>query len=125
MTVTTVYFDGQFWVALIERIAEDGSIRLGRHVFGSEPSNPELLSFMTERFLSVPDFPSPRRARLVRTRSSAEEERQTGKARSEFHRLREAELQERKRERRVLRLKDREAAYERSRERRKMRKRGK
>jgi Protein of unknown function (DUF2992) len=40
----TVYFDGQFWVGVLE-IREDGSVRAARHVFGAEPSGPELCAF--------------------------------------------------------------------------------
>lgn len=37
----TVYFDGQFWVALVER-GNEGVLELARHVFGPEPSLPEI-----------------------------------------------------------------------------------
>jgi hypothetical protein len=42
-TVTSVFFDRQFWVALVERWEADGSYSAARHVFGEEPSNAELL----------------------------------------------------------------------------------
>jgi len=37
----TVYYDGQFWVALVER-ENDGMLEVARHVFGPEPSLPEI-----------------------------------------------------------------------------------
>lgn len=37
----TVYYDGQFWVALVER-ENDGVLEVARHVFGPEPSLPEI-----------------------------------------------------------------------------------
>ncbi|WP_243726721.1 YjdF family protein [Actinocrispum wychmicini] len=40
----TVYFDGQFWVGVLEVHDEDG-VRAARHVFGPEPTNAELLQF--------------------------------------------------------------------------------
>lgn len=46
-TTTHIYFDGSFWVALVERRAGTETF-LARHVFGSEPSNPELLAFCLE-----------------------------------------------------------------------------
>jgi hypothetical protein len=46
-TITHIYFDGGFWVALVERHAGAETF-LARHVFGSEPSNPELLRFCLE-----------------------------------------------------------------------------
>jgi hypothetical protein len=46
-TITHIYFDGSFWVALVERHAGNETF-LARHVFGREPSNPELLAFCLE-----------------------------------------------------------------------------
>ncbi|MGB8384283.1 MAG: YjdF family protein [Dermatophilaceae bacterium] len=41
----TVYFDGQFWVGVLE--TEDaGQLRAARHVFGPEPSDVELYQFL-------------------------------------------------------------------------------
>ncbi|MBN1630886.1 MAG: YjdF family protein [Thermoleophilia bacterium] len=37
----TVYYDGQFWVALVEQ-ENDGVLEVARHVFGPEPSLPEI-----------------------------------------------------------------------------------
>ena len=45
--VFTVYFDGQFWVGVLELHASDG-VRAARHVFGPEPTNPELLQFASQ-----------------------------------------------------------------------------
>lgn len=41
----TVYFDGQFWVGVIEQQTQRGFSAL-RHVFGSEPRDEELLDFI-------------------------------------------------------------------------------
>jgi len=41
----TVFFDGRFWIALAERQDQSGAASAARHVFGPEPSNPELLHF--------------------------------------------------------------------------------
>ena len=46
-TVSTICFDGQFWVALVEH--HRGADRVvARHVFGPEPSNAELLAWAGE-----------------------------------------------------------------------------
>jgi hypothetical protein len=48
----TVYFEGPFWVGVLE--AEDeGVLVVARHVFGPEPSNAELLRFMLYRFADL------------------------------------------------------------------------
>jgi len=48
-TVTTIYFDGQFWVAVIEHHRGAESVA-ARHVFGPEPNNAELLAWAGERW---------------------------------------------------------------------------
>ncbi len=47
-TITTVYHDGRFWVALIERLDGD-AVEIARHVFGPEPGNAELLDWAETR----------------------------------------------------------------------------
>lgn len=75
-TVTTIYFDGQFWCALIER-CEGGRTYAGRHVFGSEPSNPEILNWMVHGFARVPLLPVEGRAK-IRFKKLAKVESKTG-----------------------------------------------
>jgi Protein of unknown function (DUF2992) len=41
----TVFFDGQFWVAVIE-IQNENSLRSARYVFSQEPSDPEILAWV-------------------------------------------------------------------------------
>lgn len=57
----TVYFDGQFWVAYCE--CRDGeTVSAARHVFGPEPSLPEVADFVAGsgwsrlRFLNIEDL---------------------------------------------------------------------
>lgn len=40
----TVYFDPPYWVGIVE-ILENNTIRVARHVFGVEPTEPQLLEF--------------------------------------------------------------------------------
>ena len=51
----TVYFDGQFWVALYEREDEAG-LAAARHVFGPEPSLPEIAELMRDPVWSGLNF---------------------------------------------------------------------
>lgn len=48
----TVYHDGQFWVGLAERV-EDGTYGVARIVFGAEPSNEEILQFITSKWAKL------------------------------------------------------------------------
>jgi len=52
-TITTIYFDGQFWCAFIQKRI-NGDFYSGRYVFGSEPSKPRLLDWMLHEYASVP-----------------------------------------------------------------------
>jgi len=48
----TVYFDGQFWVGVVE--VQDGDrVKAGRFVFGSEPKDQEVLSFILNELDAV------------------------------------------------------------------------
>lgn len=51
----TVYHDGQFWVGLAERV-EDGRYGVARIVFGAEPSDEEILHFITGKWAMLSFF---------------------------------------------------------------------
>lgn len=51
----TVYHDGQFWVGLAEHV-EDGRYGAARIVFGAEPSNEEILQFVTSKWAELAFF---------------------------------------------------------------------
>ena len=86
----TVYYDGQFWIGLAEFWDEDG-VRAARHIFGTEPSNAELLAFaagpefdqLARRAHAAPAVPTDQRPsqriswkRLARV--AAKQQRQVG-----------------------------------------------
>ena len=45
----TVYHDGQFWVGVVEHV-ENGMLSVARLVFGAEPSNEEVYTWVLERW---------------------------------------------------------------------------
>lgn len=51
----TVYHDGQFWVGLAEH-AEDRTYGVARIVFGAEPSDEEILQFVTSKWAELAFF---------------------------------------------------------------------
>ena len=51
----TVYHDGQFWVGLAEHV-EDGRYGAARIVFGAEPSDEEILRFVTSKWAKLSFF---------------------------------------------------------------------
>ena len=48
----TVYHDGQFWVGVVEHV-ENGMLSVARVVFGAEPSNEEVYTWVLERWTSL------------------------------------------------------------------------
>ena len=48
----TVYYDGQFWVGVVEHV-ENGMLSVARLVFGAEPSNEEVYTWVLERWSSL------------------------------------------------------------------------
>ena len=66
MSVTlTVYFDGSFFAALSERIDSDG-LRAAKHVFGPEPSDPEVYQWVLREFARLRYSPAVEGARRPR-----------------------------------------------------------
>lgn len=61
--ICTVSPNGSLWVALFERTDSDGKA-VARHVFGKEPSDPELYEFIVEHF-RVLKFSLPHDFKLV------------------------------------------------------------
>ncbi|RDI49736.1 YjdF family protein [Nocardia mexicana] len=45
----SVYFDGQFWVGVLE-ITDESGVRAARHIFGPEPTGPELEEFAIRHY---------------------------------------------------------------------------
>ncbi len=53
----TLYFDGQFWIGLIECVDDTCTgaprLRMTRYVFGAEPSDIQVLEFVQSQLLEV------------------------------------------------------------------------
>lgn len=50
----TVYFEGQFWVGVVEEIG-NGKVKACRYVFGSEPKDVEVWEFVNNKMLRFLD----------------------------------------------------------------------
>jgi hypothetical protein len=82
VAVFTVYFEDPFWVGVLET-EDEGGLVVARHVFGAEPSNTELLSFMLYDFARMnrsrggqDGCPSPREAGRNAKRAQREAKRE-------------------------------------------------
>lgn len=65
----TVYFDGQYWIGVIESEKERQPL-IVRYLFGSEPSNQEILSFVQKDLMRLLErtMPLNRLERPIRMR---------------------------------------------------------
>ena len=45
----TIFFDKRFWVGSFERTDKEGYV-VARHIFGAEPSDPELYEFVLNNY---------------------------------------------------------------------------
>lgn len=48
----TICFEGPFWIGLIET-EDEGDLRIARHVFGSEPTDPEVFAFIHAKWRAL------------------------------------------------------------------------
>ncbi len=48
----TIYFDGQFWVGVVEEAGETG-LRACRHVFGAAPADEDVLEFVNRQMMPL------------------------------------------------------------------------
>jgi len=46
----TVFYDGQFWVGVVEEIV-DGKLKAGKYLFGSEPKDQEVFALVNTTLL--------------------------------------------------------------------------
>jgi len=46
----TVFYDGQFWVGVVEEIV-NGKLKAGKYLFGSEPKDQEVFAFVNTKLL--------------------------------------------------------------------------
>jgi hypothetical protein len=121
----TVYFDGQFWVALVERIRSDGTCLVGRHVFGPEPSNPELILFYQTELHDVALRRGNLETRFKAGRSDSEDGRRLKKSLAIFAATAHGQGKEARAEIRAQERAREAEEYGKKQERKKERKRGK
>lgn len=59
----TVCLDGPFWVGIFERADSDG-LAIAKHIFGKEPTDPELYEFVLTNFAEL-KFTDPHEIKLI------------------------------------------------------------
>jgi hypothetical protein len=104
MPTMTVYFEPPFWVAVLEQRDDDGMVRAVRHVFGAEPTNPELYEFLLRHgteLLRRADRATPVAAPDATTALRADLSERKAAAKVRRRETREAEAEERRAKRRA------------------------
>jgi hypothetical protein len=48
-SIFTIFFEDPFWIGILEENYDEKNY-MGRHIFGAEPSNPELIQFYLYEF---------------------------------------------------------------------------
>ncbi|MEC0127633.1 YjdF family protein [Paenibacillus pabuli] len=118
----TVYFDGQFWLGVLE---DERCTRVCRYVFGKEPKDEEVLEFIRDRALPLLENVNPvadnttneqqRRInpkRMIRLAAKQMKGRGAGTKAEEVMRL-ELELRKKERKTRTKEVREREAELQR------------
>ena len=122
VTITaTILLEGSFWVGIFERTDKKG-YAIARHIFGGEPSNPEVYDFVLKNYLQL-KFGAPQEfkleikrmnpKRLQRVvRREMEKVRETTKPSTHAQDYMREELEKHKKEKNILSTTQKEARKE-------------
>ncbi|WP_232698838.1 YjdF family protein [Brevibacillus daliensis] len=120
----TVYYDGQFWVGVVEEVHE-GKLRAGRYVFGSEPNDSEILEFIQRQIVDLTNrlsqeinrkTPNERRVNPKRLARRVADELKNKGISSHAEETLKLEYEKRKKEKQTFSRQQREEMKERKRE---------
>ncbi len=99
--VSNIIFNGQFWIALIEKYQEDGSLLVGRYTFGPEPANNHLLDFYLNKYHLLKFHQCEPGYKVKKEYSGKETENNTGKSLESYKKEQKKYLMEKKRIRKI------------------------
>lgn len=133
--VTTVFFDGRFWIALVEKTDAQGRLFVGKYTFGPEPTNSDLLDFVLNKYpflkfhRSETDGPAESRCRTgsgveKKSRKASANSGSPGKSLDLYKSLQKENLKQRKQEDRRQRRLDAGEQFILRQEKKKKKKRG-
>ncbi|USB32933.1 YjdF family protein [Paenibacillus sp. YPG26] len=120
----TVYYEGRYWVGVVQE-EEEGRLRAGRFIFGTEPADAEVLEFISKHLTSLMESMTAevegklmptRRVNPKRLQRLAAEESRAHGAGSYADQAIKLQMEQRKRLRRVVSKAQREEFKERKRE---------
>ncbi|MBI9105203.1 MAG: DUF2992 family protein [Spirochaetales bacterium] len=121
-TISTIYFNGQFWKALIEKSNSYGPRQLAEYTFGSEPATGELLDFYLNKYHLLIFVQSEREVRIRKHRKDNTD--RISKSHDEYKEKQKLMLDIRKSERNLLMKIEADEKYQLMRLKKKRKKRG-
>ena len=117
----TIFFERKFWIATFERLDQEG-FAVARHIFGGEPTDPEVYAFVLEHYAEL-NFGPPQKFELEIRRLNPK--RMQRQVKREMERVKETakpstfaqdymreELERKKKERKCTTRADKEARKE-------------
>ena len=122
--VTTIFFNGQFWVALIERIGDDGALEVGKYSFGPEPGFPELIHFYQNIYPFISLYRTEEHVRIKDRRKPEEQARCTSKSLLIYREQHKVAMGARKRDRKQRQIMEEKEKFRLKQEKRKKKRRG-
>lgn len=121
-TITTIYYDGQFWSALIEKY-NHGVYYTGRYVFGSEPTNPQLIKWMLYEFSDIPVYKTQVPVKIRINKVQNRSEKSFSKSLESFKNAQSDYLVKQKKQRKIEKREENQNQWELKKENRKKKKR--
>ena len=122
--ISTVMFDGQFWILLVEKYDDDGSLRIGKHTFGPEPTYNDIRQFFMDSYHLMRFHSCETNHRVRRKHTMKESDRNTKKSFTAYADAQKEYLMEKKSADRIEERKTKDELYELKRRKRKEKKRG-
>ena len=122
--ISTIMFDGQFWIAFTEKRTTNGTLLVGKYTFGPEPSNNDLLYYYLYRCHSVRLHRTETGARTKARRTLRETSRTTSKSLAKYQEIRKEYLVAKHKETKQRAREETQRQYEKKSEKRKRKKRG-
>ena len=101
-SIGTVLFNGQFWIFLLEATNESNELFIGKHTFGSEPTNNDLLHFYLNTLPYLQTYKSEIQIRIKIKKCRKEQDRMTSKSKDIYKELQKKNLDELKKEKRIV-----------------------
>lgn len=78
--ISTILFNGRFWIAFIEKYEEDGTISVGKYIFGPEPDNNDIYDFYLNKYQTIRFYKCDSNFRIKKKYSKEEIVRKTSKS---------------------------------------------